>query len=61
MAKDINKILKDFQSELKENDKKVQKEINLKSREETSKDFVNFVKTNNCKIKGKKVGGKNGK
>ena len=61
MTKDFDKILKDFQNELKENDKKVQKEINTKNREELSKDFVTFVKTNNCKIKGKKVGDKNGK
>ena len=61
MTKNFDTIVKDFQKELKENDKKVQKEINTKSREEMNKDFVNFVKVNNCKIKGKKAGGKNDK
>lgn len=46
-----------FVKELKENDKKVQKEINTKSREDMSKEFMNFAKTNKCKVKG----GKNGK
>ena len=61
MIKDMNKILKEFQAELKVNDKKVQQEMKTKSKEEMSKDFVNFVNENNCKIKGQKAGGKNGK
>ena len=61
MRKNFDTIIKDFEKELKQNDKKVQQEINTKNREEMSKDFVNFVKANNCKIKDKKVGGKNGK
>ena len=61
MAKNFETILKEFQEELKINDKKVQQEIKTKSKEEMSKDFTNFVKNNNCKIKGKKAGGKNDK
>ena len=61
MAKDYESILKEFQNELKANDKKVEKEINKKCRIEMGKDFANFVKTNNCKIKGKRVGSKNDK
>ena len=60
MNKDIQTILNEYKKELKENDLKVQKEINTKSRAEMSKDFVNFVKKNNCKIKDMK-GDKNGK
>lgn len=61
MTKDYESILKQFQKELKINDKKVKKEINTKTRIEMSNDFTNFVKINNCKVKGKKVGGKNDK
>ena len=61
MTKNFDTINKDFQKELKQNDKKVQNDINTQKREEMSKEFVNFVKTNNCKIKGKKTGGKNDK
>ena len=60
MKKDIQTILNEYKKELKENDLKVQKEINTKSRTEMSKDFVKFVKKNNCKIKDIK-GDKNGK
>ena len=61
MTKEFDTILKEFQNELKVNDKKVQQEIKTKNREEMSKDFVNFVKENKCKIKGKKAGDKNDK
>lgn len=61
MAKDYDTILKQFNEELKENDKKVQVEIKSKSRTEMSKEFENFIKTNKCKIKDKKAGGKNDK
>ena len=57
MSKDINATIKEFEKELKENDKKVQNELKHKTREELGAEFVNFVKTNNCKIKG----GKNGR
>lgn len=61
MKKNFNSILKDFQNELKENDKKVKEEMNTKSRIAMNTEFVNFVTNNNCKIKDKKVGGKNDK
>ena len=58
MAKDINTILKEFQTELIVNDKKVQNEINTKSKDDLSKEFVKFVKENQCKIKMDKKAGK---
>ena len=61
MAKDYATILKEFNAELKENDKKVQYEIKSKGRTEMSKDFESFIKTNKCKIKGNKEGDKNDK
>ena len=57
MSKNIENTIKEFENELKLNDEKVKKEQNLKSREELSAEFVNFVKSNTCKIRG----GKNGK
>ena len=63
MAKTSEEILKEFQKELMENDKLVQQEINTKDRDELNKEFVEFVKKNNCKImkETKNKGGKNGK
>jgi len=61
MTKEFETILKNFQTELKQNDKKVQNEINTKTRDDMSKEFVDFVKANKCKIKGKKASGKNDK
>ena len=55
--KNPNVLFEEFQKELAENDKKVAAEINSKSREEMSKEFIEFIKANKCKIKG----GKNGK
>lgn len=51
-------IWEEFQKELKENDKKIQKEINKKTDEEKAKEFAKFIKENNCKVM---KGGKNGK
>lgn len=56
MSKEID-VVKEFEKELKENDKKVKNELKHKTREELNSEFVNFVKTNKCKIKG----GKNGR
>lgn len=63
MAKIYESILKEFQKELNVNDQKVQKEINTRNRVEMSKEFVEFVKNNNCKIMGNKQkrGSKNDK
>lgn len=63
MAKDYETILKELQKEFKENDKIVEKEINSKDRETMSKEFVEFVNSNKCKIANKKAvrGGKNDK
>ena len=61
MTKEFETILKNFQTELKQNDKKVQNEINTKTRDDMSKEFADFVKANKCKIKGKKASGKNDK
>ena len=64
MAQDFETILKNFQIELTENDKIVQQEINSKSRTKMSKEFADFIKNNNCKIKKdrkKLKGGTNGK
>ena len=58
MKKTQEQIWEEFQKELKENDKKVQKEINIKSDEKKAKEFAEFIKNNNCKII---KGGKNGK
>lgn len=55
MDQDLNEFLK----ELAVNDKKVQAELAQKSREELSREFVDFVNKNNCKIKGDKHGNKN--
>ena len=57
MKKSIEQILEEYQKELVENDKKVQKEINKKTDEEKAKEFAIFVKKNKCKV----LGGKNGK
>lgn len=58
MKKTPEQLWKEFQTELKKNDKKVLEEINLKTDEEKAKDFAKFIKENNCKII---KGGKNGK
>ena len=58
MKKTPEQIWEEFQKELKENDKKVKKEINKKSVEEKAEEFAKFIKDNNCKIM---KGGKNGK
>ena len=58
MKKSPEQIFEEFQKELMENDKKVQKEINKNDRVEMSKEFAKFIKENNCKII---TGGKNGK
>ena len=55
--KKAEQIWEDFQKELKENDKKVQEEINKKSDVEKAKEFSMFIKKNKCKV----MGGKNGK
>ena len=57
MKKTPEKIWEDFQKELAENDKKVEAEINTKTDEQKAKEFMNFIKSNKCKVKG----GKNGK
>ncbi|MBO5954566.1 MAG: hypothetical protein J6Q13_01195 [Clostridia bacterium] len=57
MKKTVEQILEEFQKELKENDKKVQEDINKKTDEEKAKEFAMFIKKNKCKV----VGGKNGK
>jgi len=57
MKKTLEEILEDFQTELKENDKKVKAEINKKTDNEKAKEFAMFIKNNKCKI----MGGKNGK
>lgn len=57
MKKTPEKLWEEFQKELKENDKKVQEEMNTKTDEQKAKDFGNFIKSNKCKVKG----GKNGK
>lgn len=54
MKKTPEQLWEDFQKELKENDKKVQAEINGKTNEEKAKEFANFIKTNKCKVKGGK-------
>ena len=58
MNKTPEQIWEEFQKELKENDKKVQEEINKKPDEQKAKEFVMFINKNNCKII---EGGKNGK
>ncbi len=58
MKRTPEQLWKEFQKELKENDKKVQEEINKKTQEEKAKDFAMFIKKNGCKVI---VGGKNGK
>ena len=57
MSKTLEQLFEDFKKELMENDKKVEKEINMKSAEEKAKEFALFIKNNNCKV----MGGKNGK
>ena len=54
MKKTSEQIWEEFQKELKENDKKVEKEIYTKTDEEKAKEFAKFIKKNNCKIKGGK-------
>lgn len=63
MAKSFKSITEELKKEFEENDKKVQQEINLKSRVEMSNEFIDFVNKNNCKIKKDKLprGGKNEK
>jgi len=63
MARSYDEILNEFKKELEENDKLVNKEINKKNRQDMSKEFVEFVGKNNCKIasNSKNKGGKNGK
>ena len=56
MKKTPEQIWEEFQKELKENDKKVAKEIYTKTDEQKAKEFAMFIKKNNCKVKG----GKNG-
>ena len=58
MNKTPEQIWEEFQKELKENDKKVQEEINTKTDEQKLKEFAKFIKENNCKVM---KGGKNGK
>lgn len=49
MSKNIETIFKEFQNELKENDKKVKAEINKKQPSEKLKEFAEFIETNKCK------------
>ena len=58
MKKTPEQLWKEFQKELKENDKKVQEEINKKTDEQKAKEFAEFIKNNKCKVM---KGGKNGK
>ena len=58
MKKTVEQMLKEYQQELIENDKKVQTDINKKTDEEKAKEFAMFIKKNNCKVLG---GSKNGK
>lgn len=58
MNKTPEQIWEEFQKELKENDKKVKKEIYITTDEEKAKEFAKFIKDNNCKIMR---GSKNGK
>ena len=57
MKKTPEQIWEEFQKELKENNKKVQEEINKQTDEEKLKEFAKFIKKNKCKV----IGGKNGK
>ena len=43
MTKTYDEIYKEFQKEMMENDKLVQKEINTKDRKELSKEFVEYI------------------
>ena len=52
----MDQSLKDFLAELAEHDKKVQAELDQKSREELSQEFIDYVNKNNCKIKGNQHG-----
>lgn len=51
-------IYDEFDAELKLNDKLVAQEKKTRKKSEMTLDFVNFIKTNNCKIKGDKNGKK---
>ena len=54
MKKTIEEIWNKFQNELTENDKKVAKDEQKKTQIQLSKEFAEFIKNNNCKIKGGK-------
>ncbi len=47
----MDKEIEDFKKELEENDKKVEKELKTNDREKMSKEFISFIKKNNCKLK----------
>lgn len=47
-------IYEAFAEEIKLNDKLVEEERKTRKRSEMALDFVNFIKQNNCKIKGDK-------
>ena len=57
MNKTPKQIWEEFQKELEENDKKVQKELYTKTDKEKAKEYSIFIKKNKCKVIG---GGKNG-
>lgn len=56
MNKNYDALHNSFAKELEINDKKTSAEINTKSREELSNEFITFIQKNNCKIRGEKNG-----
>jgi len=54
----MNQEREQFINELAENDRKVQEDLYKKDRKELSKEFVDFVKQNNCKLKDDEDGEK---
>ena len=48
---ELDKLYRDFQKELAENDRLVEKEMETKTRAQIFEDYNNFIKQNNCKIK----------
>ncbi len=48
---ELDKLYQDFQKELAENDRLVEKEMETKTRAQIFEDYNNFIKQNHCKIK----------
>ena len=49
---DIDKLYSEFQKSIEENDKLTQEEMATKSRLQLTEEYNQFIKKNNCKIKG---------